>query len=479
MNVLFILTLSNYANIKKPILNQGSINLGLSYVSTLLKKNKHITELLVLTRETKKVMINKSIKLFKPDIICFTSASSEYNFVREIAKYIKETYPRIHLIIGGPHPTLNPESVIKDDFDSLCIGEGEYPFLELAEALREKKSIKNIKNLWVKEKGKTYKNKTRKFLQDLDSLGFPDREIWQKWIAFPKSRPSVLLGRGCPFKCTYCANHYYATTAKGQYVRTRTVKSIIDEIKYIKNKYYWTEEIYLEIETIILNTKFSEELFKELKKLKQEYPEIWYGVNLRVVPKLNYLPYFKAMREANIKYVNIGLESGSKRIREKILNRHYENKDIIDCAFCAKQEGIEVFLYTMMGLPTETMTDFKKTVKVCRKIQPKWVYVHFFYPYPGTKIYEQYSEKKIYGKKRALERKYQTIKLHNFKSKDIKKEYYFFYWNVYKGKKPIVVVILYTLFQFISSNYTLNKFYRSISTNKNIQSLIRKIMNLK
>jgi len=42
----------------------------------------------------------------------------------------------------------------------------------------------------------------------------------------------------------------------------------------------------------------------------------------------------------------------------------------------------------MIGIPGETIKDFKETIKICRICQPKEVLEYIFYPYPGTYLYE-------------------------------------------------------------------------------------------
>ncbi len=184
MKVLFVYSLEDYQTVTMPLKFQQDIQFGLSYISALLKSKGHETDALVLTRETEKCFINRFISKFNPHLICFTAVATEYNYIRETANYIKKKFPSIYLLIGGPHATLNPEKVIDGPFDALCVGEGEYPTLELSEQLKNPGKPTTIKNLWIKNTNKIEKNPTREFLQELDVLPFPDIEIWQKWINF-------------------------------------------------------------------------------------------------------------------------------------------------------------------------------------------------------------------------------------------------------------------------------------------------------
>ncbi|MCJ7653279.1 MAG: hypothetical protein MUO75_06225, partial [Actinobacteria bacterium] len=121
-----------------------------------------------------------------------------------------------------PHASLNPDDCLKSSFDAVCIGEGEYPTLELVEHLERGLSPTGIPNLYLKRGENIERNPTRPFLRDLEGLPFPDRDMWVPWVANPLSRPSVLVGRGCPFQCTYCCNHALGRLAEGRYVRLRS-----------------------------------------------------------------------------------------------------------------------------------------------------------------------------------------------------------------------------------------------------------------
>ena len=99
------------------------------------------------------------------------------------------------------------------------------------------------------------KNPTRPFIQDLDSLPLPDREMWQKWILDPISKPWIFLGRGCPFNCAHCSNHAQKKLASGKYVRFRSINNILEEIDDFSTNFPEIEEIRLYFEIILCKNK--------------------------------------------------------------------------------------------------------------------------------------------------------------------------------------------------------------------------------
>jgi anaerobic magnesium-protoporphyrin IX monomethyl ester cyclase len=469
MNVLFICSLSDVQSPTKPLQKPEEMQLGISYISAFLKKHGYHTKLLVLDGtldKGNKNIINGYFTKFYPKLICFTAVATEYHSVKDIAKYIKSNYPDIYLLIGGPHVSLNPEEALSDDFDALCIGEGEDPALELVSQLEKGISPSGIPNLWIKHEFKIEKNSPRPFLQNLDSLPFPDREMWQEWIENPGLRYSVLLGRGCPFQCTYCCNHALKKLASGAYVRFRSPDNIIEEIKEIVDKFLTEREIYLEIETIGVNKKWAVELCSKLEQLNKTLSQpLSFGVNMRVTRNADFNDLFAAFKRSNFHFINIGLESGSDRVRREILKRDYSNQDIINTVALARKYGLKVALNNMIGFPGETLEDFKKTVEINRTCLPDWCNTYIFIPYPGTDLHSLCKKQGLLkGPLDAeMERRKATLDIPGFPKKQIQKSYVWFAYYVYKGHKPIYKILAIVLRSKLHSKYYLNYFYRLIT----------------
>jgi len=392
LKVLFIYSLQKSLTREKPLLGQEGIQFGISYISSLLKKNGHSTDLIVIDRKYKKrniMALHNIIGSYHPGLICFTSVHSEFEFILDIANQVKKIFPLIPLMLGGVHITLNPLECILNSFDSICIGEGEYPVLEYANCLQKNESPKGIPNLWLKEAGKVYINPARDFVKNLDTLPFPDRDLWQEWILEPQSKLTLLLGRGCPYNCTYCCNHMLRKIAKGEYVRLRSPENILTEIESLYEKFPTIDEYFLEVETIGCDLEWLKDLCKKLHEFNSSKTDkLSFGTNLRVFPNMNFEAVFKNLKYANFDSVIIGLESGNESLRREVLNRAYSNEDILKAVGVARKYGIKIGIFNMVGLPTETQEDFKDTVRMNQTIKPDWHSTSIFFPYEGTRLYE-------------------------------------------------------------------------------------------
>jgi hypothetical protein len=189
-----------------------------------------------------------------------------------------------------------------------------------------------------------------------------------------------------------------------------------------------------------------------------------FGVNLRVTANLDLKNLFPEFQKANFKFVNIGLESGCDRIRREILNRNYSNEEITKAVELARQHGLEVCFLNMVGLPGETENDFKETIEMNRRCQPDWTGASIFYPSPGTSLYSLCEQKGLLRGPLSteMERSRAVIDLPGFSRKRIEKHYAWFEYNVYKGHRPVVPLLLRALRLKIETSPGLFYFYRKI-----------------
>jgi len=467
MKILFVYSLDDIQSTSKPLRSWATIQFGISYISSVLKAHGHHTALLVLGSnklEESRGLLQAFIRDSNPDLICFTAVFSQYHFVEKTAKFIKDRWADKYLLIGGVHATSNPEEVINGPFDALCIGEGEYPTLELCSQLQAKKTPRGIANLWVKDRdGNIEKNKTRDFIQDLDALPFPDRDMWRPWMKEQAdSEFAVLLGRGCPYNCTYCSNHVLRKIAGGQYTRFRSPENILKEINFLY-KNYPVRKIYLEVETITANKTWAMELCDKLESFNATVDNsISYGCNFRITRQPPDERLFASFKKANFYKINIGLESGSERVRRDILKRDYSNKDFMNVIAMARRYGLSIYVFNMIGLPGESLGDHMETVLLNRQCQPEGHYTGIFFPYPGTELYDICVKQDLLksADNAPMERRQPIISLPNFSKAQIQHAYTWFHYRVYKGYKPRWVILTQTIVTKVKSNPATNFLFR-------------------
>jgi len=384
MKVLFIYPDINSGNFK-------SFHFGIGSIAAVLKEAGHQVSLLYLQDRWKKERLLRRVREEAPDIIAFSTATQQWRYVKEYSQVLKESLD-IPIVCGGNHATLAPEEVISSGtIDWVCIGEGELAMVELLHRLQEGQPTKDIANIWqVTRKKRVIKNGPRPLIEDLNSLPFPDREIFD-FDRLLKSNGyylTIMAGRGCPYACTYCCNPAFNRLydGLGKVVRTRSPERVIEEITSLRQRY--------RIDLV----DFMDEVFPFrrdwLKQFCQLYAEkVGLPFHLMIRPEMVQKGKLKLLKEAGCQLVRIGIESGNEEFRRQVLNRQVSNKDIIKAFEEADKLGLKTYSFNMVGLPDETAAHIRDTIALNKLIRPNHIQVSVFYPYPGTDLYKLCKEK--------------------------------------------------------------------------------------
>lgn len=354
---------------------------GPMFISAVLKKNGYCCDLVLANEERDLV---KAILDKKPLVVGFPTITGEHRWVLEIARKIKKKNKRILTLLGGPHPTYYPEVIKEKGVDIISLGESEDAILELICALKNKKNIKKIKNLWVKENDRIYKNEIRPLACDLDKLPFPDRKIYYHYDFLKKaSVKQFLTGRGCPYSCTFCANNLLRKIYKdkGQYIRRRSSESIISEIKDVREK-YGMKTLSFTDDNFISNQEWLSEFLPKYKK------EISLPFMCNVTANLVNESLVKKLKSSGCYGVSMGIESGNEKLRKEILGKYITNNQVIRAGKIIKKYKLILKTYNILCLPGETIENAFETVLLNAAIKPDHTSCSLLQPYPKYDITE-------------------------------------------------------------------------------------------
>lgn len=385
MNALFV-----YPNIG----GGRSIQLGLASLSAVLKRDGHRTDLFDTTfydykKEYALIVddLKKKIDAFNPDLLAISCRSMEFPFVLKLLGSIKDL--KVTNILGGPHPTVAPEEVISESLvNMVCIGEGEEALSELLHKMTQKEDISRIPNIWVKQGGQIFRNGVRPLIQNLDSLPYPDWDIFDErhliWeFARNKYRRGTFeMSRGCPYACTYCINPSLRNIyrGKGKYYRERSIERIIEEIVHYRDKYNFNMVYFID-ESFLAKKP---ETIRALSKIYREKVNLPFTLMVRPegVTKERAL----IVKNAGCCLLAIGIESGDEEYRREILNRRMSQEQIVNAFKIAKEAGLTTYSFNMVGLPYKNRRMVFDTINLNRKVKPDAIQVTMFYPFPGTKL---------------------------------------------------------------------------------------------
>jgi radical SAM superfamily enzyme YgiQ (UPF0313 family) len=377
----------------------GYENLGIEYLSSALIKNGHQTFLIfdpVLFNECGSIRIRflsflldytktilKRIAHINPDLICFSCVSDNFKWMLDIAGKIKANFD-IPIIAGGIHPTSVPDLVINNDLiDFICVGEGDEAIVELINKMQIGDD-RRIRNIWSKKEGVIIPNDIRPLIENLDSLPFPDKDLYYKEYKFFSRGYLIATSRGCPHSCTYCSNSLLREIYrdKGKYLRRRSVGNVIEELSRSMKKY---KPRYVH---------FCDEVFTTDKIWLREFVDL-YKKNINLPFACYSSPLFideqtaGLLGEGGCYKLQIGVQTLNENTRRNLLNRWYTNQEIEKTIKIAKKNKIYLTCDNILGLPGESEQDLIEMAKFYNLNMPNHIEIFWLRYYPCTAILDK------------------------------------------------------------------------------------------
>jgi radical SAM superfamily enzyme YgiQ (UPF0313 family) len=352
-------------------------NLGAMQLSACLKEAGHQTECFIEAEEKNLV---RSVAQYEPNIIGFTVISGMHKWCLETAAKLKTR--RNFIVFGGPHPTFFPEVIEHDAVDAICIGEGDFAMVELADRIADPDAVAAIANLHVKHDGRVVRNDPRRLVEDLDSLPYPDRALFYKYDSLRRnSRKTILAGRGCPYSCTFCFNSAYRKLygGKGPHVRYRSAENVVGEILRVKEQ-YGMKSVYFQDDTLIVDKNWMMTLLSVYRR------KVGLPFTCLVRADLVEEDLIRALAEAGCVAVHFGVESGNQELRNLLLKKGVSDAQIVHTAALLKRYGVKFKTYNILRLPHETIEDAFRTVALNASIRTDYPWASIFLPYPKTEL---------------------------------------------------------------------------------------------
>ena len=290
-------------------------------------------------------------------------------------KMIKETFPHVHVVVGGNVITRLQEELPKherfftDVFDSAILYEGEHALLWLIEALNGQRDLASVPNLMyrtvegVQQNKEIYTEKTTALpLPDFD--GFPLDHYF-----VPERIIPYLATRGCYWgRCTFCdhGQGYF-----DQY-RGMTAQLVVEQVKALRDKYQCRHFLFSD-------ESYPPALFKKVSQmLVDQNVGIKWTTLIRFEETLQDQAVWDLAARAGCCTLYYGMESANERVLN-LMDKHAKKSVIQNNLHQAAKAGIWNHVMAFYGFPGETRNEALETRQFVLDNQPVIHSVELFY----------------------------------------------------------------------------------------------------
>lgn len=329
-----------------------------------------------------------------PDLIAVPVVTDDYKWALKWSTRIKARM-NVPIVFGNVHPTFHPKDVLSQScVDYVVRGEGEETLLELVEVLEGKRQPQEVLGLGYKVNGEPRVNDMRPLIEDLDTLPFPDKDLYYDLMPYLNHGYTTMTGRGCPYRCTFCDNNtsaklYRESVPKTQkWTRRHSPEYVVNEIKWAQARYN------------VKHVRFNDEDFSYDKRWIREFCSLY--------KKEVGIPYFAwvypntidreiagLLADSGCDAVEMGIQSGSEHLRKDVLHRKTKDEQIVEAMLALREAGIRCTVDIIIGLPTETQEDLDATVRLLARGRPWHLYAFWLRYYPSTEILSIAKERKL------------------------------------------------------------------------------------
>lgn len=320
--------------------------------------------------------------LEKPYIVGVSCLTAHVGRGYQIARMVKAEFPDATVVFGGLHPTTLPEEALETGaVDYVVRGEGEEIMLQLHRALRGGGDPTKILGVSFMRGGKVHNNPSAALIPSIDDIpNFPYHLF---------NNPKYDMGfmttsRGCPYRCSYCSQRLLTGTT----YRYRSAQKIVEELDVLVNKYgqkaivFYDDNFCLKARRVhdLCDMIIARGLHKKVKLSVQTRADnvLFHGGEELV----------KHMAEAGFSHLGFGMETGVDRIANLIRKDETIECHLETTALC-KKYGMDVSLFMIYGLPTETAADREHSFKVVRDAGVVATKYNNLIPYPGTPLWNE------------------------------------------------------------------------------------------
>ncbi|MFX1572822.1 MAG: B12-binding domain-containing radical SAM protein [Promethearchaeota archaeon] len=384
-------------------------NLGSAYIIAYLKE-KGFTAKQFISNESFNVReCVKKIIGFRPKIVGFTVYEKNYMQCVLISKGLKAYSSRIIIIFGGPTPTVQSREIL-DSVSSIdiCVrGEGEEIMVLLLSAFSkndfklDQTNLDNINGITFRKRKNLIVNPDSNILLSnrytknyLDKYPSPYlSEIIPPSYASPTG---IITARGCNQNCIYCN----CAIMSKRNIFFHSIERVIKELMYLN-------EYRNSIAPVPINDDTFTIIPSRTKQICERIIENDIKLPLSCITRCDKIneELLDLMKEAGFVSIGFSLESAVPRVLraigkvnppqslESLDKEHTFIEKLKKMTTYAKKIGLcPVYVSIMVGLPSESLQDAQKTLKLVKQLDLDFYSHNIFHIFKGTPIYQIYKQ---------------------------------------------------------------------------------------
>jgi radical SAM superfamily enzyme YgiQ (UPF0313 family) len=305
-----------------------------------------------------------------------------------------ETQGDIPTVVMGTHPSALPERTLREEpYTYVCQGEGPATILGLIEAIKGNGDVSRVPGLWYFDADGTVRSNPGAALfnnldEDLPQQAWDLLDMTKyrahNWHTFHdldsrNSYASLQTSLGCPFKCSFCCINAPFGVNK---IRYWSPDNVISQIDTLVRK-YGVKNIKIPDEMFVLNPK---QVIGICDKIIERGYKLNFWAYARV-DTLNDPEMLKKLKQAGFNWLGLGIESGSKFVRDGVIKGRFGNLDIGAVVRRVRDLGIFVGANYIFGLPDDTHDSMRETLDMALELNTEWANFYSAMAYPGSQLH--------------------------------------------------------------------------------------------